>query len=859
MTTVIIIIIIMAAPAAPHLGAEQDQIESVPDGGGDGDGDGDVPHGDEEALIQQDEEAVGVQPGLGASSHRRQRQKGDLGIIRGVFCPVSISMFSTLLFLRPGFIVANLGVLGSFLALVLAYALLGLTVQSLSAIVTNGDVHGGGVYYMLSRCLGPEIGGTIGMVFYAANVVGSALYATGSAESLLSLGVPKDFLGSDRSVTYFLSSCCNVASLSICVLGAGMFGNFSCIVLVGVIGVFGAVALNFGFATDVYDGQFNVTTVPHCQVNCTYQAINGSFRSLYMLGTDGIEHNLKENFYSAAVYDCQDPAMYVSAKTAFAVLFSGVTGIMAGANLSGELKSPSKSIPKGTYFAMGFTFTIYTLLFVLTGATCDRDLLYHDCNYLSKLQSYDHYLVPCGALVSTFCAATSGLIGASQLIQAVAKDNILPKYVSSPLKWGVVRGRPVVAYFLSFLIVQGVLLIPSLNQIAKLCTVCYLLSYGFVNISIVLLDWSAAINFRPTMSTHWGVGLIAVCLCVAAMAAVSITYSLIGFFVTLIFLACVIFGTRHGEKKNWGSVQQGILYHQVRKYLLMLDTRKYHVKFWRPQILLLVRDPTVAENAIRLGNNLKKGGLYVLGHVFKGGINSLRDRETCPTLGAPQPWLDLVDRLGVKAFHNLTVASSLRGGVQQLVRLSGIGAMKPNIVMMGFKRGVQDRTQYAEEVVETVQETEARGHNEENENNEADGGGDNLANNDVQEEDSNLIPWNSEGFSVSCEEYCNMIRDMARFHKSVVLHRNVQDLEGEPWMRRNLFGCRVPKSGKTLDVWLVDFLSPPNAILDDFSSMLMLQLAFIASGKLGGLPIRAFLRCTGEPDSDHAVLNKFQE
>ncbi|XP_069367864.1 solute carrier family 12 member 9-like isoform X2 [Paralichthys olivaceus] len=585
-----------------------------------------------------------------------------LGVLFGVVTPTLLSMFSVVVFLRIGFVVGQAGLYQSIAMFLVAYFIITMTVLSVCAISTNGALDAGGAYYMISRALGPEFGGSIGIMFFFANVCGSALYVLGLVEAIMSVfGIPEEgaaasagphqvlpsgYLWSVLYGTGLLFLC-----FLVCLVGAHIYAKAAFIIFIIVTTVLVSIFISFFIVGPVG------VILPDTSVNST---------SLTIANFTGFQlHTLQSNLLPNYTVDYTTGAM-MSFTTVFAVMFNGCTGIMAGSNMSGDLKNPSYSIPRGTLAAVLITFITYNVLSLLAAWSCDRRLLQKDYSFLGDINVWPP-MVTVGVYSSTISAAMSNLIGASRILYALSKDNLFGGVLALARKTSR-SGNPWASVLVSWLLVQVVLFAGKLNTIAGIVTIFFLLVYAAVNLACLALEWASAPNFRPSFRCFtWHTCTLGILGCLVMMFLISAIYAFASIAFMLLLLMLIHY---FGPISNWGYISQALIFHQVRKYLLMLDVRKDHVKFWRPQVLLMVANPRSCTGLITFINDLKKSGLYVLGHVKLGLLDGL---PSDPLQSCYESWLSLVDHLNIKAFVNLTLADSVRHGVQNLLFITGFG------------------------------------------------------------------------------------------------------------------------------------------------------------------------------------------
>ncbi|CAH1772255.1 unnamed protein product [Owenia fusiformis] len=782
-------------------------------------------------LLQQRPEVEEFENGKDENSDHPNSRR-NLSTFAGVFSPVALSMFSTVLFLRLGFVVGQAGILETIALFCLAYLILAFTILSVCAISTNGAVEGGGAYYMISRALGPEFGGSLGLLFFLANIFAAAMYISGFVEGVL------DNFGPDgRTVEgalpsnaywypYLYESIVLLFCLLVCIVGGSMFAR-TCVFILFICVV---CMLSVILSTFIVDPQCvsipagNVLVYPVPRPNGTnpnethcgnYTGING----------DTFINNL-----GAGYSEDYDTLKMMSFTTVFAILFSSVTGIMNGANMSGELKDPSASIPKGTLLATFFTFCAYIVMAIFVALTCDRYLLQNDYNFLQQINFWPPFVV-IGVFATTLSAALGNLIGASRILEALAKDDVFWMLLR-PATIATKGGNPYVAVIISWFLVQVVLLIGSLNAIAPITSVFFLLAYAATNVACLALELASAPNFRPTFNFFsWHSCVLGIIGSLVMCFLVNPIYASIA--IMLLTVLCVVLHLR-SMPTSWGHISQALIFHQVRKYLLMLDMRKDHVKFWRPQILLLVSNPRTCCELIDFVNNMKKGGLYLLGHVQLGDFDEL---EADPVQGELSVWLSLVDKLKIKAFVELTIAKTVREGVHHLVHLSGLGGMKPNTICLGF---------YDNSIPEdSIVKHKGRGQRRRIKFPLFDESGDWT----FEDNFPDLRKY-GESKDLSIEEYIHIVADAVKFKKNVCLCRHFHRMDKDTIMKS--------KNPMFIDVWPVNFFWPKRVGEYDNTSLFVLQLACIlnmVSGWKSHTILRIFL-CINSQNGDSIEKTK---
>jgi amino acid transporter len=552
-----------------------------------------------------------------------------LGTFGGVFTPSILTILGVIMYLRFGWVVGNVGLVGALLVVTISTLITFLTALSISEIATDQRVRVGGAYYMISRSLGIETGGAVGIPLFFAQALSVALYTVGFAESVVNV-----FPQADERLVGLLTTVA-VAALALKSARAAINVQYF------IMGAIGLSLVSFFLGSGV--GPSDTVTVPLTEVP-------------------------RESFW-----------------VVFAVFFPAVTGIMAGVNMSGDLKHPGRAIPRGTIAAVLVGYAIYMSLPVFLALRADHVQLIQEPLIMRRMALWGDAIV-LGVWGATLSSAVGSILGAPRVLQALARDGVLPE----SLRW-LGRGSgpadsPRAGTAVTLGIALGAVALGNLNIIAPVLTMFFLTTYGVLNVAAGLERLLGSPSFRPRFRVPWFLSGLGAVGCGTVMFLVNPAATVVAIVVVLGIYAWL---ERRELRSAWGDVRRGIWMAVTRAGLLRLRTAR-DPKNWRPHLLVLSGSPTRRWYLIRFADWLShRRALITVSSVITDESVTLDRQRTMETTIH-----DYLARRGVQALIRLIRAPDPFAGAERLVEAYGLGELSPNTFLVGDSEVAEHRDSY---------------------------------------------------------------------------------------------------------------------------------------------------------------------
>ncbi len=559
--------------------------------------------------------------------------KGTLGTFAGVFTPSILTILGIILFLRLGYVVGNAGLGLTLVILLLANGISVLTSVSLSAISTNLKVKGGGDYYLISRTLGLEFGGAIGIVVFLAQSVSIAFYCLGFGEALAAL------LPLNSSLLPQMIAASAVSFLFIFAwLGADWATKFQYVVM----SILAAAILSFFIG-----GFVKWDTV-----------------------------RLIQNWSS--------PQTDLGFWVLFALFFPAVTGFTQGVSMSGDLKDPGKSLPRGTFMAVGVSIIVYILSSVIFAAALPADVMMSDYSAMNKVAFID-FFVTAGVIAATLSSAMASFLGAPRILQSLAGDRTFP-FLAMFAKGSGPMGNPRRGVLLSVCIAYATIGFGRLNLIAPVVSMFFLLSYGLLNYATYYEARSASPSFRPRFRyfNKW-LSLAGALACLGTMLAIDLYAGIVAF---AVLFAIFQYLKRTAGPSRWADSRRSYHLQLTREHLLAAANEPEHPRYWRPQILAFSNNPERRAQLLCFSSWIEGGsGITTAVRILEGeGLKMRKIKEEAQTQLQRNILQD-----GVHAFPLVVAAPNLQIGIQTVVQAYGVGSLKANTIVLNWLGQVSKR------------------------------------------------------------------------------------------------------------------------------------------------------------------------
>lgn len=555
-----------------------------------------------------------------------KKESAKFGTLKGVLVPSLLTILGVIMYLRLGWSVGHVGLVPTIIIVSLASLITFLTGLSIAATATNMKIGVGGAYYMISRSFGLEIGAAIGVPLFLAQSLGVAFYLSGFAESVFAL----------------------FPEVPMLVYGLGALA---------LIGFLAYTSADLALKT-----QFFVLSL-----------IIISLVSFF-LGSEVTE-------VSSGILDEENVGFWM----AFAVIFPAVTGIEAGISLSGDLKSPGKSLPMGTLGAIGIGFIVYVAVAVFLSMNVSVEVLKSDPMVMQKVSIFGP-LIYFGLWSATISSGMGALLGAPRTLQALARDRVLPRFLS---KGHGPRNDPRIATMVTIIVAATALVFADLNTIAPFLSMFFLTSYGILNLIAGTESLLKQPSWRPKFKVFWGLSIAGALACFASMVMINAGVAILSFvFCVLVYIIM----SKRNLKKNWFDIRRGMLKRLTRFAVYEMAQGKENARSWQPNVMLLSDSPTPDSNLVRFGDDLTHHSGIMTVATIVAGDNYDQDRID----NLEKAVFNKLQGSNIPALSKISFAKNFVTGAQALIENYGLGQFEPNIFLMELAEDEKNHEAFVE-------------------------------------------------------------------------------------------------------------------------------------------------------------------
>ncbi|MFC1562972.1 amino acid permease [candidate division KSB1 bacterium] len=449
------------------------------------------------------------------------------GTFEGVFTPTVLTIIGVIMYLRLGWVVGNAGFGGALLIILLAKVVTITTGLAISSMTTNIRIGAGGSYALISRSLGAEIGSSIGIPLYLSLTLGASMYIIGFTEAWVSI---------------FPSHDIRIVSTGVLV----------CLFVISIISAKMAMKV-----------QYIIMAI-----------ITASLVSFFLGKTDGNQEIIMWGTFSQA------PFWIV-----FSIFFPAVTGIEAGAAMSGDLKDPRKSLPIGILSAILISTIIYIAVAFWLDGLSTPEVLVNNYTIMFELSRW-RILIIAGVLGATLSSALGSIVGGPRTLMALGQDRVLP--FSKFFAKLSTNGEPRNAIIFTGIIIEICLLSADLNTIAPLLTMFFLITYGVINVAVLIEKFIGIPSFRPSFKIPLIVPFIGSLWCLSIMFLINPSFAAVAM---ILIVVVYLIQVKRRVKTPWGDVRSG-LFNAIAEWAAKTSAHlPRHAKTWKPNLMIPIEEP----------------------------------------------------------------------------------------------------------------------------------------------------------------------------------------------------------------------------------------------------------------------------